>query len=87
MTKNSDQHQYTWGFIILQKVVKIPEKNVRPNSAHFCPRETGCVPHPVFGRFPRKLMVNNIKTGRNLVKIASIFPGTPQGKNWSFLQK
>ena len=87
MPKNSVQHQYTGDFIILQKAVKIPEKNVRTKAAHFYPREPACIPHAVFVRFPRKLMGSNLKTDRNLGKIDPIFPGTPQGKNWSFLQK
>ena len=87
MPKNSVQHQNTGDFLILQKAVKIPEKNVRPKAAHFYPREPGRVPHAIFVRFPRKLRISNLKTARNLGKITPIFPGTPQGKNWSFLQK
>ena len=81
------QHQYTGCLIILQKLCKILEKKFLVNLDNFWPRGTWCTQFPIFARYPRKLMINNKKTSRNLWKMGPISRRNLPGKNWSFLQK
>ena len=85
--QNRAQHQYTYCFIILQKLCKILAKKFRTNLTNFWPRWTWGTQFPIFVRYPRKLMTNNEKTSQNLWKMGHISRCNLPGKNGSFLQK